>query len=83
MLRLTNLNVPLSFTEASLRTAILNKLSLKSSDLISFTVVRRSVDARDRRDVHFVLSVDLKLKNESALLKKKKGLSPVFFIRRI
>ena len=77
MLRLTNVNVPLSFTEASLRTAILNKLSLKSSDLISFTVVRRSVDARDRRDVHFVLSVDLKLKNESALLKKKKGLSPV------
>ena len=77
MLRLTNVNVPLSFTEASLRTAILNKLSLKSSNLISFTVVRRSVDARDRRDVHFVLSVDLKLKNESALLKKKKGLSPV------
>ena len=77
MVRLTNFPVPLDYSEESLRSLILKKLKCPSASLLSFSVVRRSVDARDKQDVHFVLSVDLELKNEEAFLKKCRFLSPV------
>ncbi len=75
MLRLSNLSVPLDYTDSSLRALILKKCSLSSDQLLSYSVVRRSVDARDKASLHFVLSVDLKVKNEQALLKKCRFLS--------
>ena len=77
MLRWTSLSVPLDYTEASLRTLMLRKLKLPPEELLSFRVVRRSVDAREKQDVHFVLSLDLALKNEAAALRRCRFLSPV------
>ena len=75
MLRLNNLNVPLDYTEASLKALLLQKLHLSPAQLLSFHIARRSVDARDRRDVHFVLTVDLSLRDEAAVLRKNKTLT--------
>ena len=77
MLRLTNLSVPLDYTPESLRALLLSRLSLTSASLLSFEVVRRSVDARDRRDVHFVLTVHLALRDEKAAMRRFRFLSPV------
>ena len=77
MLRLINLNVPLDYTESSLRSLLLKKLKLTSDQLLDFRISRRSIDARDRQDVHFVLSVDLTLRNETAALHKSKNLSRI------
>ena len=76
MLRWTNLKVPLDYTEESLRSLVLSRLKCPEASLLSLAVVRRSVDARDKRDVHFVLTLDLKLRDESVLLKKHRFLSP-------
>ena len=77
MLRLTNLSVPLDFTEDFLRLLVLQKLKLPPDQLLSFRISRRSVDARNKSDVHFVLSVDLSLKNEQSALRHSRNLSPV------
>ena len=77
MLRLTNLSVPLDYTEDSLKLILLKKLRLSPDQLLSFKVSRRSVDARNKQDVHFVLSVDLKLKDESSALRRNKNLTPI------
>ena len=77
MLRLTNLSVPLDYTEESLRALILKKLKISEDRLVSFQISRRSVDARNKSDVHFVLSVDLSLRNEQAVLRHAKNLTPV------
>ena len=77
MLRLTNFRVPLDYTEGTLRDMLEKKLGIGSDELISFSVYRRSVDARDKKDVHFVLSVDLTFRHESELKKKHRILSPV------
>ena len=66
MLRLINLNVPLDYTEDSLRSVLLKKLRLQPDQLLSFRISRRSVDARSKLDVHFVLSVDLSLKDDNS-----------------
>ena len=70
MLRLTNFPQPLDYTESDLRASILRKCRLTPDQLISVSVIRRSVDARDKGNVHFVLSVDLDVRNEAAVLKR-------------
>ena len=76
MLRLNHLRVPLDYTDASLRALLLKKLSLSPAQLLSFRLIRRSVDARDKGDVHFVLSLDLAVKDEAAALKRNPSLAP-------
>ena len=75
MLRLSNLNVPLDYTEGSLRMLLLHRLKLSSDELLGFSVSRRSIDARDKGDIHFVLGIDLRVKNEASVLRKNKTLT--------
>jgi len=77
MLRLTNLSVPLDYTEDVLRTLILKKLKIPAEHLLSMKVSRRSIDARDKQDVHFVLSMDLSLRDEAGALRRNKNLSRI------
>ena len=77
MLRLSNLALPLDYTEASLAAAVAKKCGITPDLLLSCIVVRRSVDARKKDDVHFVLTVHLKVRNETVLLKKYRFLSAV------
>ena len=64
MVRLNNLRVPLEYTDDTLRALVLKKLSLAPDRLLSLRVAKRSVDARDKRNVHFVISLDLAVRNE-------------------
>ena len=82
MLRLINLSVPLDFTETSLKSLLLRKTGLNDAQLLRFTVVRKSVDARDKSDVHFVLSVDMEVNDEKTALKKCKQFEPVKPVRQ-
>lgn len=75
MLRLSGLPVSLDYTENTLRTLLLKKLKLTPERLLSFSVSRRSIDARNKQDVHFVLSVDLSVKDEASLLRRVKNLT--------
>ena len=76
MLRLNHFRVPLDYTDASLRALLLKKLSLSPAALLSVRLVRRSVDAREKGDVHFVLTLDLECREEAAVLKRNRILSP-------
>ena len=77
MLRLSNYPAPLDYTEESLRRTLLKKLGLTPDQLLSVSVFRRSVDARDKEHVHFVLSLDLRVKQEDSLLKKNRNLTRI------
>jgi len=76
MLRLTEIKLPLDHTEAALKDAILKRLGIAEADLLNFTVVRRSHDARKRSEIIFIYSVDFELSGgeiaEQALIKKLK-----------
>ena len=72
MLRLDNLSLPLDWTFPVLTEAVLRKLRIPADMLQSVTLAKKSVDARDKGNVHFVVSVDVKVKNEDAVLKHLK-----------
>ncbi|MBQ8482254.1 MAG: FAD-binding protein [Alphaproteobacteria bacterium] len=58
MLRINNLNMPLAASDADLKQVAAQKLKCNSADVIDFKISKKSVDARNKNNVHFVYSID-------------------------
>jgi uncharacterized protein len=72
MVRLTEIRLPLEHPDTALETAILKKLNLTKKDLLSFTIYKRSYDARKRNDIILVYIVDVVTTKDEALLERFK-----------
>ena len=70
MLRLNELKLPLEHSPAALRAAILVRLKVKDSELLSFTIFKRSHDARKKNNLLLIYSVDVELIDEAAVLQR-------------
>lgn len=70
MLRLTELKLPLDHAEDALSAAVLQRLGIPASDLLSVSVFRRGYDARKKSQIHLVYTLDVAVKNEAAVLKR-------------
>jgi uncharacterized FAD-dependent dehydrogenase len=70
MLRLTEIRLPLDHPQEDLKAAILKRLGIAASELLSFSLFRRGYDARKRNAIVLVYTVDVEVKNEAAQLKK-------------
>ena len=68
MLRIANLKLPLDAGPDAPLLLALKKLRVPQEQVVSWHVSKKSVDARDKGDVHFVVAVDVALKSESAVL---------------
>jgi uncharacterized protein len=73
MLRITELRLPLDHAEADLRVEIVGRLRGSSDDLLSFTVFKRSVDARKKSKVVFIYTVDCEVADAAAVLARCAG----------
>ena len=71
MIRITELSLPLDHPDDALREAIVRRLGIADADLREFTVFKRSYDARKKsRTIDFVYVIDLKARDEAAILKR-------------
>lgn len=70
MLRLTELKLPLDHPPEALRAAILARLKLPDAALLDVRVHKRGYDARRKRALLLVYTVDVAVRDEAALLKK-------------
>ena len=70
MLRITGISLPLSYTEDDLRRVAADSLHISPKAIGSLTLRKRSVDARKKNDVHFNVTVDVAVDNESAILRR-------------
>ena len=68
MLRVGNIKIGLQAEaeKAALRSA-LHKLRITEDQVVSWHVSKRSIDARDKGDVHFVYTLDLELREEKKI----------------
>ena len=64
MLRINNLKISLDAGPDAPLDAALKKIKAPKDQVISWRISKKSVDARDKGDVHFVMAVDVKLKKE-------------------
>jgi uncharacterized FAD-dependent dehydrogenase len=71
VIRLTELALPLDASADALREAIVHRLAIEPADLLSYTVFKRSYDARRKGSViTFVYAIDLAVRDEAALLRR-------------
>ena len=61
MIRLHSLKVPLDYTETTLLATAARKLRIRSDQIQSWQLARKSVDARKKNEILFALSLDLTL----------------------
>ena len=70
MIRITDLGLPLDHPEAALRAALLAQLGVDSAALRSFTVFKRSHDARKKSAITLIYTVDCEVDDEAAVLER-------------
>jgi uncharacterized FAD-dependent dehydrogenase len=72
MLRLTEIKLPLDHDESEIQAAILKKLQITAADLISYSIFKRSYDARKRGEIFLVYILDIDTTKEKRLLQRFK-----------
>ena len=71
MIRISDISMPLHYTDEALRRAAAKKLRTDVQTLKKLALVKRSVDARKKQDVRFVVTVDVETDgNEDKLLSR-------------
>lgn len=73
MIRINNIKVPLDFNFSELKAFCAGKFRLSPGSIRSVRLSKKSVDARRKSDVHFIISVDIEADGEARLLKSVKG----------
>ncbi len=72
MIRISQLKIPLPFQEERLLRQILQTLKIRREELISWKLVRRSVDARKKPRLFYVCTVDVHMAQETKILNRAK-----------
>src|SRR4030067_3860566 len=70
MLRIQELRLALDHQDDDLRPAIVNRLGIADTELLSFSIHRRGYDARNKRLITFIYTLDVELCNEQAVLQR-------------
>ncbi|MBQ8267486.1 MAG: FAD-binding protein, partial [Clostridia bacterium] len=75
MIIINNIKLPLDADLNDICGIAADKLKIPKQDIVSAELYRKSVDARDKRDVHFCVSILANVKNEGRILKKNKNVA--------
>ena len=73
MLRISNLPLPVEGGMERLRERAARALGVRPGALGELTIVRQSIDARKKGDVHYVCTVEVSMPDEEALVKSAPG----------
>ena len=77
MIRISNIKYPIQLSVENLPEFVAKKYNIKS--IKDFRIVKESVDARKKNDIHYVYTVDIATDNEDKLIRKNKNFSkPVY-----
>ena len=72
MIRVRQVKIKLG-EEDNLKGEVAKKLHVKTSEILNVTIVKKSLDARRKDDIHYVYEVDIEVMKESNILKRKKS----------
>lgn len=64
MLKITNLLLPIKYSDEDIKNAIKKKLRIGDYDILSFEIIKDSIDAHKRGEIHRCISVAVRLRGE-------------------
>ena len=72
MIKLNNLTLPLNYTDNDIKTALAKQLRCSCDEIKSIKLLKLSLDARKKSQIHYVAAIAAEARNEKALLKTGK-----------
>ena len=73
MIRITDLHLPVNYNSDDLENKICKCLKISKNNIIKYSIFRKSIDARKKHDIHFIITADVYLNNnENSCLAKAK-----------
>ena len=69
MIRISQIKMPVSHREEELPEKAAELLHIKKKDILSWKIVKKSVDARKKPDIYFIYTVDVEVSGEERILK--------------
>ncbi len=79
MIRLSNINIPLQKYQENLKVIAAKKLKISQNDILKVQLLKKSVDARKKNAIQFVLTLAVSVKHEGEVLRrcaKLPGITP-------
>lgn len=70
MIRIGEIKLKLEEKEEGLEQKIKKKLHIRSENILSWSIYKKGLDARKKENIHYVYTVDVKLKNEKKVLER-------------
>lgn len=70
MIRLTNLKLALDHNEDDLKNIVMSTLKISAEQLLNFSVFRRGIDARKKRNILLLYTIDVQTSDDETLLTK-------------
>ncbi len=64
MLRINHIKIRKDLSNAEVFEIAIHKAHIKKEDILSWRIARKSIDARNKQDVHYTYSIDVAVKNE-------------------
>ena len=70
----TDIKVPVAYTNDDIRAAVASHIPVRLDELSNFKIIKRTLDAKDKSNIHYKMTVELSLdaEREAGLLKMKK-----------
>lgn len=73
MIKISGLYIPLNHDENTIRNAAAKAVNRRAEETGEIIILKKSLDARKKTDIHYVMTVAAEIKNENAVLKKCKS----------
>lgn len=73
MLQINSIKIYENLSENDLFEKILKKYSINKNDVISWHIIKKSIDARKKTDIHFLYTIQIEVKNEKKYPKLNKA----------
>lgn len=73
MIRVPEIKLPLDSTEEDLLFYTAKQMKTDVKEIQSIQLVKRSIDARNKQNIHFICTVDVALNHESVFMKHNKN----------
>ncbi len=77
MIRINQLKLPVDHTEEALWAKAAKTLKVPVKQIERLQIIKQSVDARKKEEIHFTYSIDVKLPNEESVIHKAKNVNIV------
>ena len=62
MIQISNIKIRKDISDTKLFETIIKKYKIEPKDVVEWHISRKSIDARKKDDIHYIYSIDLKLK---------------------